>query len=191
MPLYPLLAAGLVAEMEHLFQMLRGAFRHKEVAQRVVAGVFATLVLAILAGGVGLQLFFTFKSMPEQARGDRLRLIQTRATYAWIGQHLPPSAGILSNDDPPLYLYTGHPGNSAPLMPRWWYADDNAKVTAFYKGVIPYCRSRGFDYILATPDDLDRWSEGQDQPAVQQAMQNQQLEPLLKAPNGATVFRIR
>jgi hypothetical protein len=191
LPLFPLLAAGLITELEHSFQMLRGALRHKDVGQRVVAGVFAAIVLAILCGGIGLQLFFTFKSMPEQARADRAALIETRATYAWIEQHLPTSAGILSNDDPTLYLYTGRHGNFAPLMPRWWYAADKEKITAFYKDVVPYCLDRGFQYILATPSDMSRWGDAPDQEAIQEALKNPQLEPLYKAPSGATVFRIK
>jgi hypothetical protein len=158
---------------------------------RFVGGVFAAFILATVVAGIALQLLHTFKYMPEQARGDRARNIQIRETYAWVEQHLPPSAGILSNNDPPLYLYSGHPGNLAPLLTRWWYADDNEKFPAFYRGIIPYCRTRDFQYVLATPDDMSRWSEGENQKAVAQALNNSALEPIYRAPNGAIVFQVR
>jgi hypothetical protein len=191
LPLFPLLAAGLVVELEQLVQLIRGALRHKDVGQRVVAAGFAVLVLAIFGGSLGLELYLSFKVMPKEADMARTRLMETRNTYAWIEQNLPPNAPILSSDDPPLYLYSGHPGNLPPLMPRWWYTGEHDKISGFYKDVVPYCRSRGFQYILGTPTDMSRWSEGQDQEAVQQALNNPLLEPLYKAPSGATVFRIK
>jgi hypothetical protein len=192
LPIFPLLAAGLVVELEHLAQMLRAAFRHKDVSQRIVAGVFALVIVAIFGGALSLELFVTFKAMPEQASIDRAQVLETRETYAWIAQHLPPGAGILSNDDPLLYLYTGHPGNYSPLLPRWWYAEDHEKIIGFFKDVVPYCRTRGFDYILATSNDISRWTGEEDVPAVERAMQdNPQLERLYQAPSGATIYHIR
>lgn len=192
LPIFPLLAAGLVVELEHLAQMLRTAFRHKDLSQRVAAGGFALAVAAIFGGGVFLQLFVNFKAMPDQTSADRTRLIETRETYSWIEHHLPPGAGILSNDDPLLYLYTGHPGNYSPLLPRWWYAGDQEKIIAFFKDVVPYCRSRGFDYILASELDVSRWGGELDASAVERAMQNNpQLERIYQAPSGATIYRIR
>lgn len=192
LPIFPLLAAGLIVELEHLVQMLRAAFHHKDLSQRIVAYGFGMVVLAIVGGAFYLQLYVTFKSMPAQAVQDRAQLQETRETYAWIDRHLPPGAGILSNDDPPLYLYTGHPGNSAPLLPRWWYAGDHVKLVTFFKDVVPYCRTRNFDYILATSSDMSRWTGEEDAPAVERAMQeNPLLERVYQAPSGATIYRIK
>jgi hypothetical protein len=192
LPIFPLLAAGLVVELEHLGQMLRTAFRHKDVSQRIVAGVFALVIVAIFGGAFCLDLFVTLKAMPEQTSADRARLLETRETYAWIAQHLPPGAGVLSNDDPLLYLYTGHPGNYSPLLPRWWYAGDHEKVIGFLKDVVPYCRTRGFDYILATEFDVSRWGGELDAPDAERAIaENPLLERLYRAPSGATVYRIK
>jgi len=177
LPIYPLLAAGLFAELEHLVQMVRAALRHKDSGQRVVAGLFATAVLATLAASLTLEFLMTFKFMPREARAARAHLVETRATYAWIEQHLPHEAGILSDDDPALYLYTGHPGNSAMVMPRWWYAGDRQSIANFYKDVVPYCRSRGLEYFLATSSE--------------HSVDDPQLERVFEAPSGATVFHIR
>src|SRR3984885_564492 len=181
LPIFPLLAAGLVVELEHLTQIIRTAFRHKDAGQRVVAGVFALAVVVIFGGAFSLELFVTFKAMPDQTSADRTRLIETRQTYAWILQRVPPGAGILSNDDPLLYLYTGPPGNYSPLLPRWWYAGDHDKVIGFLKDVVPYCRTRGFDYILATEFDVSRWGGELDAPAAERAIaENPLLEPLYR-----------
>jgi hypothetical protein len=177
LPIFPLAAAGLVAELEHFFHMLRAAFRRKDTGQRVVGGIFAMVVFSILAGAFTLELLMTFKFMPQVARAARAQLIETRATYTWIEQHLPASAAILSDDDAALYLYTGHRGNSAMVMPRWWYDGDQQKITSFYKDVVPYCRSRGLDYFLATSSE-----HSADDP---------QLERVYEAPSGAAVFHIR
>jgi len=173
LPIFPLLAAGLFAELEHLYQMLRTAFHHKDFGQRVVGGVFAAAVLAILGGALTLEILMTFKFLPRQANAARAQMVETRATYAWIEEHLPADAGILSDDDPALYLYTGHPGNAAMVMPRWWYAGDRQSIDTFYKNVVPYCRSRGLEYFLATSSE------------------HPQLERVYQAPSGATVFHIR
>ena len=74
-----------------------------------LAAVFATLVVAIIGGSFALEFFVTFKYMPENAVLARSRRVENRSVYAWIEQHLPPNAGILSADDPLVYLYTGHP----------------------------------------------------------------------------------
>jgi hypothetical protein len=130
--------------------------------------------------------------MPDQASADRTRLAETRETYAWIAQHLPPGAGVLSNDDPLLYLYTGHQGNYSPLLPRWWYAGDHEKIIEFFKDVVPYCRSRGFDYILASELDVSRWGGELDAPVVERVLaENPLLERVYQAPDGDRVYRIR
>ncbi len=182
----------MVIELEHLTQMLRTAFRHKDASQRAVAGVFAFGVALILLAALGLQLFVTFKAMPEQAALGRAQSEENRATYAWIAQHLPPDASLLSNDDPLLYLYTGHQGNLAPLMPRWWYAGDHSQNIGFFKDVAAYCRTRGFEYILATHSDVSRWTDEQDAAFVEKAMQeNPLLERLYQSKSGVTVYHVK
>ena len=123
---------------------------------------------------------------------DREKRAEMRSVYAWIEQRLPPSAGVLSNDDPLLYLYSGHQGNFATLLTRWWYAGDHSKIVGFYGDVVPYCRSRNFEYILATKSDMGRWNGGEDQPAVERAMrENSQLDPLYQTLDGVTIYHIR
>ena len=42
----------------------------------------------------------------------------------------------------------------------------------FFKDVVPYCRTRGFEYILATSADMSRWTGEEDAPAVERAMRD-------------------
>ncbi len=191
LPLFPLLAAGLVVELENLAQTVSRAFRHKDMSQRVVAAGFALFVLGIFAAALSVQFFVTFKAMPADAATSRAELIETRATYDWIAQHTPPSSAILSNDDPLLYLYTGRAGNAAPFLPRWWYAGNEGKMTDFFKDAVPYSKGRKLDYILATSNDLSRWG-GHDDGAIAKSLdKNPQLERVYQSPAGATLYRIK
>ncbi len=54
LPLFPLLLAGLVAELEHIWQMLRAGFRHKDFSQRAAAGLMAAAALLIFGAALGL-----------------------------------------------------------------------------------------------------------------------------------------
>lgn len=191
LPLFPLLAAGLVVELEHLSIAIRGAFRHKDLSQRVAAAGFSCVVAAIFAAALCLELFVTFRAMPEDASHDRAERKETTATYSWIAGHTPAHAAILSTDDPILYLYAGRPGNSAPFLPRWWYAGDNEKAVDFFRNVAAYCGSRKIGYVLATPNDLRRWA-GEDQGRISAILnQDSRLERLYQSPSGAAVYRVK
>lgn len=190
LPLFPLLAAGLVVELEQLAQTIRKAFRHKDASQRVVAAGFSFLAAAILVGALCLQLFVVFRAMPEDAKADRRQFLETRKTYAWITAYTPPSAAVLSNDDSLLYLYTGRTGNAAPFLPRWWYSGDSEKFFDFFENVVPYCRSRGISYVLATPNDLRRWA-GEEKGRIFTILdQDPNLERLYQSTSGA-VYRVK
>jgi hypothetical protein len=192
LPLFPLLAAGLVAELEHLAQMFRAGFKHVDIGQRAVAAILAFGFAAIVCGALGLQLFLSLRGLHGQAADARSELAEMRKTYAWIDRNTSISAPILSNDDPLLYLYTGHEGNTAPLLSRWWYAEDHEKFVDFFRRVAPYCRSRGIKYVLSTKSDMSRWTGDEDTAAVQQAMrENPDLEKLYEAPDGAVLYRVR
>jgi len=191
LPLFPLLAAGLIVEMENLALTIGRALRHKDVSQRVVAFGFSFVVVAFFLTALAVQLFVTFKAMPEDARTDRKDLGAMRTTYEWIGQHTPPTSAVLSNDDPQLYLYTGRTGNAAPFLPRWWYAGDSDKMVDFFKEAAPYAKSRGLAYILATSDDLRRWG-GEEKGRIFAILnKDPRLEEVYKSPTGATLYRVK
>ncbi|MSV35726.1 MAG: hypothetical protein EXQ47_09030 [Bryobacterales bacterium] len=116
-PLFPLLLAGLAEELAHIARMFRSAFRHKDRSQRVAAGLMSAVAAAVLLAAAGLQLFMSFQFLPQTAGEKRAKLGDQQSAYTWIKANLPPSATILSYEDPLLYLYTGHRGNHRPLDP--------------------------------------------------------------------------
>jgi hypothetical protein len=190
LPLLPLLAAGLAAEIEHLAAMLRAGFRHPDFGQRAVAGVFGSVVALVLFAGLALQLYVTFHFLDESEAQYRAKLVDLRAAYAWILHNTPPSAVVVSSDDPLLYLYSGRRGKEVPLMPRSWYAADHAAIVDAFRGSAEYCRQHGAAYIYSTTDDLARWTGDEDIARVEQAMRtNRALIPVFSS-GGGTVYRV-
>ena len=190
LPLFPLLIAGLAAEVEHFAAMIRLASRHRDRSQRVAAAGLGAVLWGLLAAVLVLQIYGSFWYLPASAEQARARRRDARATYAWMAEHLPASATVLSNDDPLLYLYTGRRGNAIPLMPRWWYADDHASIVKAYSNAADYCRRRGLNYLYSTSNDLARWEGDEDMPQVLQVLRkNPALVPVFSAPGG-TVYRV-
>ncbi len=132
----------------------------------------------------------TFILMPESNQQKDAKLRDLRAAYTWISSNLPPSATILSYDDPLLYLYTGHRGNYLPLLTRWWYGEDHAAIVAAYRNLPAYCRSRGLQYVYFTTEDLSRETSDQDRMEVQKVVrQNPELTAIFEAGIG-TVYKV-
>jgi hypothetical protein len=190
LPLYPLLLAGLVAEIEHIAVMLKAAFRHRDFGQRAVAALMSLCVASVFGCALILQLYMSFVFLHESNQQKTAKLSDLRAAYSWISANLPPSAAILSYDDPLLYLYTSHRGNYLPLLPRWWYAENHAAILDAYRNLPAYCRSRGLDYVYFTSEDLSRETGDEDRLAVQRIVRgNPELTPIFQAGIG-TVYRI-
>jgi len=190
LPLFPLIAAGFVEELENLWNNLRAGFRHKDSSQRVAAVLFGSLMGLLLGVTLAAQLFVTFSYLDQSVEQKQAKLNDLKQAYAWISSNLPPSAKILSYDDPLMYLYTGHQGNYLPLLPRLWYAEDHEKMIAAYKDLAAYCRSRGLDYLYFTTDDPGREVGDDDRAKIAEAVKsNPELLPLFHAGIG-TVYRV-
>jgi hypothetical protein len=192
LPLYPLLLAGLLTELEHITAMLRSAFRHKDMGQRVVAAGMGAAVAAILIGALAVECFMSFGNLYDSAEQRRSKVTDMRAAYAWIAANVPDSSKVLSNDDPLLYLYSGRRGHWVPMGPRAWYANDHESTVATYRDLAAYCRRQGFEYFYSNTDDTSRWGGDAGQvEAVQQAIEkNPELKPVFASGFG-TVYWIR
>ena len=189
-PLYPLLLAGLLAELEHMGHMFKAGFRHKDASQRVAARALSAVAALIFLGALGLQVFMSLFFLQETVDQKSAKLRDQRAAYAWIRANLPASATILSYDDPLLYLYTGRRGLHRPLDPLWWYREDHASILEAYRELPDYCRSRGLQYIYFTNDDLGRETGSDDREEVQFLIKNNpELTPVFTAGIG-TVYKI-
>jgi hypothetical protein len=191
LPVCPLLLAGLVTELEHLAAMLKSAFRHKDMSQRVVAAGMAALVAALVLAIVALQCYMAFPYLEEAEQRYRAKRVDMLAAYAWIEANVPASAMVLSNDDPILYLYSGRRGHVVPLVPRSWYADDHESTVATYRNIADYCRTHGFEYFYSNTDDTSRWTDDPSEvAAVRRAVhENPELTPLFEDKFGA-VYKV-
>ena len=191
LPLFPLLIAGFLTEIEHLAKMLRSGLRHRDFGQRAVATGFGAGVAVVLIGALALQYYMSFVYLKQSADQQRAKLADRRAAYQWMSANLPASAAVLSYDDSLLYLYSGHRGNYRPLMPRWWYAEDHASMVNAYRNLAAYCANRGLTYVYFTTDDLSRETGDEDRLAVEHIIRTDPaLVPIFNAGIG-TVYRVR
>ncbi|MDP9114979.1 MAG: hypothetical protein M3O20_15030 [Acidobacteriota bacterium] len=190
LPLFPLLLAGLAAEMEHLGSVLRKALRHKDASQRAAAVVFAAGLAAFFAAAIGLQAYMTFSTLNQMAARERPKVAERRVAYRWMSKNLPADAQVLSNDDPLLYLSSGHRGNSILLLPRWWYADDRQSIVNAYRNAAAYCQARHLQYLYSTSDDLSRFTEGESIDQVLTAVRSDpHLHPVFTGSSG-TLYQV-
>jgi hypothetical protein len=190
LPLFPLLLAGFFTEMEHLWAMLRKAFAHRDRSQRVVAYGFAGAVGLLLIAAVGTQGFMTFRFLNQNTALQRSKLQDRQAAYQWIAANVRQDAGILSYDDPLLYLYSGRRGNYMPLLPRWWYAEDHQSMQKAYQDVAEYCRTRNLSYFYFTTEDLSRETGDEDRQKIEALVRgNSSLTPVYQSGIG-TLFRV-
>jgi hypothetical protein len=189
-PMYPLLLAGLFAEIEHLVHLFKAAFRHPDLSQRAAAAVFSLVVAGVFLAALGMQFFMTFVFLQSSVDAQSAKLRDQRSAYSWISAHVPASARIFSYDDPLLYLYTGRYSIHSPLDPLWWYYEDHASIQSVYRDLPAYCRLRGIEYVYFTTGDLGRETGAEDQREVQRLMaSNPQLTPLFTAGIG-TVYKV-
>jgi hypothetical protein len=191
LPLYPLLLAGLVTEIEHIGKMLKAALRHKDFSQRVVAAVMAAVVAIVFGAALGTEGYMTFVTLDESAEQKVAKLADQRVAYTWMAANLPPGATVLSYDDPLLYLYAHRRGNYLPLLPRWWYGGDHASMVDAYKNLESYCKERGLQYFYFTTQDLDREVGEDDRQAIERVVRaNTALTPIFQYGIG-TVYKVR
>jgi hypothetical protein len=190
LPLFPLLLLGLVTELEHFWGTLQKALHHKDASQRAVAVIFAAGMAAFFLAAIGLQAYMTFGMLNEVAAQERPKVAERRAAYRWMAENLPADAQVLSNDDPLLYLSSGHRGNSILLMPRWWYADDQKSIVNAYRNAAAYCQARNLQYLYSTPDDLSRFTEGESIDQVLAAVRSDpHLRPVFTDQSG-TLYQV-
>jgi len=191
LPLYPLLIAGLVIEIEHIGKMLRAGLRHKDFSQRAVAAAMAGVVAIVLGGALVTAGYVTFVGLRDSAEEKARKLADQKVAYTWMAANLPQDATVLSYDDPLLYLYAHRRGNYLPLLPRWWYGDDHASMVGAYADLQGYCTRRGLQYFYFTTRDLEREVGEDDRQAIERVVRaNQALTPVFQYGIG-TVYKVK
>jgi hypothetical protein len=145
-PLIPLLAAGLTWEIGHFAHLIKTARANPLASQRAAAWVIGGVAVAAVLAAGWMQGFMLFRTLPEMA-GENERLLAERAeVYAWINQHVEPSAGILAYN-PTLYLYTGRRTASQTLLPIYWYRGDTADTIAAFRDLPAYAAENRLQYL--------------------------------------------
>jgi hypothetical protein len=190
LPLFPLFIAGLLEEFSSLAQKLRDGFRHRDASQRAAAWILASLATIVVLTGVGLQVYMSFIVLPQQAEVYRSELRHFRAAYDWISQNTPRDAKILSTDDPLLYTYTGHAGNALPYLSRWSYTNDRDAAFRMFADIVPYCRSRGFDYVLWTVDNRVIWVGDETLARIENSVRTNPQLAKVYAAGPVTIFKV-
>ncbi len=181
MPMLPLLVAGAVEEAQHLFSIVRSALHHRDRSQRIAAygmgAVAALLALNAFVVPFWLSMFY----LPAEAKGGDKNRDGIRAASEWIAANVPASAHILTDADPLVYLYAGRRGSKFPSRYRWYYADDHEALRAAFRQLVPYCRTQGFDYVLASDKlDMSEVANAEDKAAI--------LDDLARNPGLKSVF---
>ena len=186
LPVAPLLLTGFCFEMGHLAGLLRGALRHRDRSQRVVAYGFAGVLGLLLACGAGFQVYMSGFVMPEVARHDRQNAAQFGRLYQWIAGHLPGDAAVLWESDTALYFGSGHAATNYVVPPREWYATGGEDGAAQrYERVDSFARQHNLAYVGITKVGLQR-----NESVLRVLAANPNLESVYED-SGAILYRVR
>jgi len=153
LPLLPLLAVAILEELGKFTALLKASFRKPGIADKAAA-VLAGLLLALTAGyAVERAHYGIFRFLPDaytiQSGALRVRL----PAIDWIRKNTPPTARIVSNGDPMVFLRTGRQGHKFPVPPGLYRRGDRAEFSRFYRRLPEIARAWGFEYVLLAPDD--------------------------------------
>jgi hypothetical protein len=155
-PLYPLLLAGLWAELKNVGLALQASWDRNATGDRIASAAFGS-VLAVFA------LFFVSASvwglavfLPRVLTSYRDDLAARRPAYRWLANTAPADAGVFAYDDPLVYLYTGRHACGLPIPTRLYYHDDQASLDRMVDDVPAFAVGHHLEYVLLTPTDFYR-----------------------------------
>ena len=120
-PLFPLIAAGLAIELDHLRGMIVATLKRPGIAERSVALVLSAaicLFFCFVAVRARLKLYDHF---PGWVEGYRTLLMESRLAYDWIDRKTPSNATFLADRDTFLYLHTGRHASGQPRSSNLYY----------------------------------------------------------------------
>jgi len=190
LPLFPLLAAGFVAEIERFLKGVRAGFGHKDRSQRVVAYVIAGVFLSIIGGSAVAQWVTLTKMMPVMIEQFRVRTVAQREAYDWIQQNLPSDANVMAAMDPLLYLYTGRHSCQLVVPTIYWYREDPKGALQHYANLVAYAREQKMGYLYLTDKDYARDMTEEDHREVMRTLKENKGLTLLKQFGNGGVYRI-
>jgi hypothetical protein len=190
LPLFPLLAAGFVAEMERLWNGIRAGFNHPIRSQRVAAILVGGVLAAILVGAAVSQAVTLTSLMPEMLHRQRIRLAAQRQAYDWIGENLPASATVMAAMDPLLYLYTGRQSCQIVVPTVYWYREDPKGALKHYENLVAYAKQQKMEYLYLTGKDYARDMTEDDHRQVMRTLKENKELRLLKQFETGGIYKI-
>jgi hypothetical protein len=156
LPVAPLWLAGLWTELAHLAAGIRSALGHRDRSQRIVAAGFGAFAAALLLVCGWKMAGTSFTLMPAAYALDEQRLRATQPMMDWMRAHLPPTARILSEKDPTLFLRTGLRGAGRFPPTIYWYREQFEPLAQLHIGLPAFAREHGFTHIYLNDWDYSR-----------------------------------
>ncbi|MEP7354402.1 MAG: hypothetical protein ABI824_14345 [Acidobacteriota bacterium] len=191
LPLFPLALAGLVTEADHFIGLLRGALRHKQRDQRVVAKLMMACAGCFAVAILGLQAYVGIVYLPQNLVEKRAAKRERQASYEWVRANTPADATILSADDPSMYLYTGRHAMRRTLPASLWYRSDHTAMVDWFSHVEPFAQQHGLAYFDFAGVDIAQGLDDDDRDAVAKAVKDSAgLAPLFHQ-GPVTFFGVR
>lgn len=153
-PVAPLMAAGLAAELEALARKLGEAWKRGKRADRAAA-VAVGVALALLGSHAARQALYGLRVFLPSAFAARADAVRGNAgAYEWIRTETPPEAKFFAYDDPGLYLHTGRKAMSLRVPPILVRRSDDEAVADFVASLPEFAAQFNLDYALFTPEDF-------------------------------------
>lgn len=191
-PLAPLVWAGFVVELGHIYGGIAKSFRHQDRGQRIAAGAMATICSAFLAWIAYGNWELRTEYFPQLVTGQRERRVSEETAQQWIRQNTAPDATFLAGFDSELYLRTGRQGARYIPPPKYWYhEDEEGRLKHLGQNTGKLARQNGLDYVYITKVDYRSDLSSEKQAAITAKIAaSPDLELLRKFPNGATLYRV-
>jgi hypothetical protein len=155
-PMYPLLLAGLWAELKNVGGALRASWLRNAAGDRIAATAFGSVLALFVLFFVSSSLVGLAVFLPRVLESYRDDLAARRPAYAWLANTVPSDSSVFAYDDPLVYLYTGRHACNLPIPTRLYYHDDQAALDRMVDEVPAFAASHHLDYLLLTPTDFYR-----------------------------------
>lgn len=189
-PMFPLLLAGLVVEISHVWEMVAFNWRKPLAADKTAAVVVASLVCSFIVGTAWSIYRGAISVIPGILAQRREISRRDAAIYSWIRSNTPTSARFMAYDDAVLYLYTGRKAIEMPVDVTGAYKG-NAVMAQQVEEVPQYFDEYGIDYLVVTDTDYARDRAEARLPTWRRVVAtSSRLEKQFET-NGAVVYRVR
>jgi hypothetical protein len=155
-PLYPLLLAGLWAELKNVGLALKASWKRNGTRDRMASAAFGSVLAALALFLVSATVWRLGVFLPRVLATYRDDLAARRPAYRWLANIPPANAGVFAYDDPLVYLYTGRHSCNLPIPTRLYYHEDQATLDRRVDDVPGFAVDHHLEYVLLTPADFYR-----------------------------------